>query len=114
MGFGAGYIAAKKYGAEIIDPKPYAVGLLRKVYETYNHLREVIPTIGYNPQQLKDLEETLNKIPAETVILGTPSKITSVISINKEVVHVRYEIIEQSNPTLKEIIEEFCKKQGIF
>jgi len=114
LGFGAGYIAAKKYGAEIIDPKPYAVGLLRRIYETYNHLREVIPTIGYNPQQLKDLEETLNKIPAETVILGTPSKITGVISINKEVVHVGYEIIEQSNPTLKEIIEEFCKKQGIF
>ena len=113
LGFGAGYVAAKKYGAEIVNPKPYATGLIRKAYEIYGHLKEVVPTIGYNPQQLRDLEETLNKVPAETVVLGTPSKITSIININKKVVHVKYEIVEHSNPTLKEIIEEFCKKHGI-
>ena len=112
--YAAGYVAAKKYGAsEIVNPKPYAVGLLKKIYEIYDHLKEVVPTIGYSQQQLKDLEETLNRIPAETVVLGTPSKIANIISINKEIVHVKYEIVEHSNPALKEIVEEFCKKQGI-
>ena len=113
LGFGAGYIAAKKYGAEIVDPRPYAVGLIKKIYEIYRHLKEVVPTVGYNPQQLKDLEKTLNNIPAESVILGTPSRIDTVININKPIINVRYELVERNNPTLKEIVESFCKKYGI-
>jgi len=113
LGFGAGYIAAKKYGAKIVDPKPYAVGLIKEIFEKYKHLREVVPTIGYNPKQLKDLEETLNMTPVKAVVLGTPSKIDTVININKPVIRVRYELVELGNPTLEQIIDDFIKKKGL-
>ncbi len=111
LGFGAGYIAAKQLGAKIVNPKPYTVGILREVYAKYSHLREVIPTIGYNKKQLKDLEETLKKVPAETIILATPIKLHKIISLSKPFVKVSYHLKELSNPTLEEIMSIFLQNK---
>lgn len=109
LGFGAGYIAAKKYGGIIIDPKPYAIGAIKETYSKYSHLKNIIPTLGYSKKQMKDLEETLNKTPAETIILGTQSKIHRYLNLNKPVTKVIYELKEQNKPTLRNIIEHFIK-----
>ncbi len=72
--YAAGYIAARKYNAEIVDPKPYAVGIIKETYAKYTHMGPVLPSLGYTPpEQIRDLEETIRRIPADVVIMGTPS-----------------------------------------
>ncbi len=109
--YGAGYVAAKKYGAaEIIDPRPFAVGIIKKMYEEYPHMKEVLPSTGYTPEQLRDLEETIKRINADAVVLGTPADITRLIEIDKPVVRVRWELVIREGPTIKEMIDEFLER----
>ncbi len=109
--YGAGYVAAKKYGAaEIIDPRPFAVGIIKKMYEEYPHMKEVLPSTGYTPEQLRDLEETIKRINADAVVLGTPADITRLIEIDRPVVRVRWELVIREGPTIKEMIDEFLER----
>ncbi len=108
--YAAGYVAARKYGAEIVDPKPYAMGIIRRMYEEYPHMGPVVPTTGYTPEQLKHLEETLRRIPAEVVVVATPARIEEMIEIEKPVVRVSYELIVREGPSIKEIVDEFLER----
>ncbi|MCD6487867.1 MAG: GTPase [Desulfurococcales archaeon] len=109
--YAAGYVAAKKYGAkEIIDPRPYAVGIIKKLYEKYPHMSAVLPSLGYTKEQLRDLEETLKRIPADTIILGTPSDVTRLINIDKNVVKTSFRINIVEGPTIKDMVDEFFVK----
>lgn len=92
MAFGAGYNYAKRAGGEIIDPKPSAVGSLKEIFEKFTHLKEVLPAMGYFGQQLKDLEESINKSGAEVVVAGTPIDIKRVIKPSIPVLHITYNI----------------------
>ncbi len=108
MPYGAGYIAAKKYGAaEVVDPRPYAVGMLKRVYSEFPHMGPVLPTVGYNEEQRRDLRETINRVPCDVVLLGSPSLIYRYIEVDKPFVRVRYELVERGSPTLAEIVEEW-------
>jgi len=107
MSYGAGYIAAIKYGAaEIVSPKPYAVGTIAETYEKYGQVEEVLPAMGYSEQQIKDLEETLNRVPADVIVSGTPINISRLVKVNKPIVRVMYELEEIGKPTLKDVITE--------
>jgi len=109
--YGAGYIAAKLYGAsEIIDPRPYARGTLKQVYEQYTHIGPVIPSLGYTEEQLHDLSETIKSIPADLVIVATPAKLEDLIEFNKPIVRVRYELEIESGPTISDIVDEFLER----
>ena len=109
--YAAGYVAAKKFGAEeIIDPRPYAVGILKGLYQEYPHMKEVLPSTGYTPEQLRDLEETVKRVPADVVVLGTPADITRLITIDKPVVKVRWELKVVEGPTIPEMIAEFLER----
>ena len=111
MRYGAGYVAAKKFGAkEIIDPRPYAVGSIKKTYQKYNHLDLILPAMGYGEKQIKELEETLNKADADTVIIGTPIDLRRLINLNKPAVRVRYELQEIGKPTLEDLLKPFIEK----
>ena len=94
MAFGAGYNYAKKHGAEIIDPRKSAVGSLKKIFEKYQHLKEVLPAMGYYGQQLKDLEDSINNSGAEVVVSGTPINLKRVIKVDIPVLHITYNIKE--------------------
>ncbi len=107
--YGAGYVAALKYGAKVVDPKPYAKGIIRKIYEAYNHIGPVLPSIGYTKQQLNDLEETINSIRCDVVVLGTPADISRVIKIDKPVVKARFNLKIVEGITIKEIVNEFIR-----
>ncbi len=112
MGYGAGYIAARAYGAEVVDPRPAAVGSLQAAYAAYPHLRYVLPALGYTPQQLSELEETLNRIEADVVVFGTPADLRKVLrNLNKPAVRVTYEI-EERTPQLREIVEDWLVRMG--
>ncbi|MCX8094734.1 MAG: GTPase, partial [Caldisericia bacterium] len=111
MAYGAGYIAAKKYGAkEIVDPRPYIKGSIKEAFMKYPQITQILPALGYGEEQLKELEEVINSIPADLVIVATPINLARVIKMNKENVRVQYELQEIGKPTLKEIIEEKFKK----
>jgi predicted GTPase len=107
MKFGAGVIAAKKYGAaEIVDPRPFTSGKIRKTYETYPDIGTVLPAVGYGEQQIKDLEATINNVPCDLVIIATPVDLTRIISINKPMLKVGYELQEIGKPDLKDLIKK--------
>jgi len=109
--YGAGYVAAKKYdAAEIVDPRPYAVGVIKKMYEEYPHMAEVLPSTGYTPEQLRDLEETIRRADADVVIIGSPADISKLIKIDKPYVKVSWELKIVEGPSMKEIIDEFLER----
>ncbi|KUK81662.1 MAG: GTPase-like protein [Petrotoga mobilis] len=108
MTYGAGFIAAKKFGAsEIIDPRPYAVGSIVNTYKKYTHLDKILPAMGYGKKQIKELEESINKSDAEVVIIGTPIDLTRIMDIKKPTVRVTYELQEIGKPDLEEVLSNF-------
>ncbi len=111
MSFGAGYVAALKFGAkEIISPKPYAVRSIKQTFKKYPQIELVLPAMGYSKKQVRDLEETLNKIPCNIVIGATPIDLSKVVKVNKPVVRVIYEIEEIGKPDLEDVIDQFLRK----
>jgi len=108
--FAAGYVAAERYGAtEIVDPRPYAVGSLKTVFEKYTHMKNVLPSLGYGSEQIKELEKTINSVVCDSVVLGTPSDLTNFMKINKPYAKVNYELKELTTPGLKEIMKQKIK-----
>ena len=108
--YGAGYVAAEKYGAEIVDPRPYAVGVIKRMHEEYPHMGPVVPSTGYNARQMKDLEETLNRVNADIIINGSPVDLGRVLRLNKPVVNVRYRIKVVNGPSIEELVEMFLER----
>jgi len=106
---GAGYLAARQYGCSIVDPRKYAVGSLKEIYKRYP-LEIVIPAMGYSDKQIKELEDTINRIEADAVIIGTPINLQKFIKIDKPSVRVSYDIRELGKPDLESIVSEFIKK----
>jgi predicted GTPase len=91
MTFGAGRVAAEKYGAaSIVEPRPHAVGSIRETYEKYPHMTELLPAMGYFPEQIADLEATIRATACDVVLVGTPFDITRKLRIDKPSVRVRY------------------------
>jgi predicted GTPase len=106
MAYGAGYVAARRFGAaEIVDPRPFAVGSIRGTFEKYPSTGPVLPAMGYGAQQTRELEETINKMDVDLVIIGTPIDLLRVIQINKPSQRVRYELQEIGQPTLVDILK---------
>ncbi|WP_440059405.1 cyclic 2,3-diphosphoglycerate synthase [Thermogladius sp. 4427co] len=108
--YAAGFVAARKYGLEVVDPREYARGSLKEVYEKYKHIGPIVPSLGYNPQQLKDLEETLNNAPADAILLATPSDITALVKLNKPVIRVSFKVRIVEGPGFKDIIDRFLER----
>ncbi len=114
MRYGAGYVAAKRFGAkEIIDPRPYAVGSIIDTYKKYTHLDLILPAMGYGEKQMKELEETINNADCDIVVSGTPIDLNRVVKVNKPIVRVRYELDEIGKPDLEDVLNEFLKKHNL-
>ncbi|MCX8196158.1 MAG: cyclic 2,3-diphosphoglycerate synthase [Acidilobaceae archaeon] len=112
--YGAGYVAALKYGAaEIVDPRQYAVGVIADMYKEYPHMSKVIPSTGYTREQVRDLEETLRRVPADVIVSGTPIDLSRLVKLDKPIVRVLYEVDIVEGPTLEEAVEEFLERGGV-
>lgn len=110
MKFGAGRIAAERWEAkEIIDPRPYAVGSIVKIFEKYPHLSNVLPAMGYGKKQIKELEQTINNANVDLVIGGTPIDITRVLKSSKPIVRIRYDVGEETEKDLEKVADNFIK-----
>ena len=106
MAFGAGTVAARYAGAsEIIDPRPWAVGSIAEVYERFPHIGHVLPAMGYGDAQLRELEETINAIPCDVVVTGTPIDLGRLIDSRHPILHATYSLREIGEPTLEELLE---------
>jgi predicted GTPase len=112
MKYGAGTIAARLFGAsEVIDPRPYAVGTIAETYVKYPATGVLLPAMGYGDGQVKDLETTINQVPCDAVIIGTPIDLRRIIKIDKPSVRVQYSLAETTKPDLAEILNDFLKKR---
>jgi len=108
MPYGAGTIAARQHGAkEIIDPRPWAVGTIKETFEKYPKVGALLPAMGYGPEQVSDLEATINAVDCDLVIIGTPIDLNRIVNIQKPSVRVTYELQELGTPNLQTILKPF-------
>ncbi len=107
MAFGAGVVAARKFGAKgIVDPRPYAVGSLAEVYRQFPHLEQVVPAMGYSERQVADLQATLEAMPGDLFLSATPVDLGRVLHLSRPLVQVRYDYREMDgNPLARRILE---------
>ncbi len=106
MAYGAAWVAARRFGAaEIVDPRPYAIGSIQQTYTKYPTTGNVLPAMGYGEHQTHELQETINNAPADLVLIGTPIDLSRVIQINKPYQRVRYELQEIGQPNLEDILK---------
>jgi predicted GTPase len=107
MRYGAGVVAAKKHGAaEIVDPRDYAVGTLKDTYAKYD-IGDILPAMGYSDQQLKDMEQMVNSVPADVVVVASPIDLRHLLDIQKPAVRVVYDLVEEpGSPTIADALKK--------
>jgi len=114
MPYGAGALAARQYvAAELVDPRPFAVGSLKSVFKSYPHLTQILPAEGYFPEQLKDMEATIQQTPCDLVLVATPIDLSRLILISQPVLRVSYRVEDWGEPTLEQVIKEFLRRQTL-
>lgn len=97
---------AKRAGAQIIDPRPYAVGEIAEAYEKYPHIRDVLPALGYADAQLADLRSTIERIPCDAVLIATPVDLSRVVSIEQPTVRVTYSFEERGTQYISQLLRK--------
>ncbi len=108
MPYGAGMIAARQFGAsEIINPRPWAMGSIQETFEKYPKVGPLLPAMGYGPEQIRDLEATINAVNCDLVIIGTPIDLNRIVNIQKPTVRVTYELQEIGSPNLNTVLKPF-------
>ena len=106
MAYGAGWVAARRFGAaEIVDPRPFAVGSILQTYRDYPSTGDILPAMGYGEEMVRELEQTINNADVDMVIIGTPIDLAGLLKINKPSQRVRYELQEIGQPTLTDILQ---------
>ncbi len=110
MSIGAAYVAAKNAGAKIIDPRPYVMGTMKEVFEEFPHITEIVPAMGYNDEQIEDMEKTLNRVKCDIILNGSPIDLEKLIKANKPIIKVRYDIESIRSPTVEEVLDNFINK----
>lgn len=113
MPYGAGALAARAAGAaELVDPRPFAVGSIAETFASYPHLTEVLPAMGYSRRQLAELEETIRSTKCDAVVVATPIDLARLIDIPHPTVRATYEVVDVSSPTLDDVVDAFLRQQG--
>lgn len=107
MDLGAGTLAARKYGAkELIDPKPFASGSLKETFKEYPHIPNLLPAMGYGPNQVEDLKKTIENCSPEGVVIGTPIDLRRLIDFAVPTTRVTYELQELGSPNLEDVLTD--------
>jgi predicted GTPase len=107
MAYGAAVLAAKQHGAaDLVDPRPFAVGSIRETFARYPHVSELLPAMGYGRRQMEELRETIARSDADLVLIGTPIDLRRVIELDKPALRVTYRLQELGEPTLAGILLE--------
>jgi predicted GTPase len=108
MTYGAGIVAAQKYGAaEIVDPRSAAVGSIKATFEKYSHLDKVLPAMGYGDAQIHDLSQTISRIDCDLIVSATPIDLNRLIQTKQPMLPVGYELEEIGSPNLEDVLQKF-------
>jgi predicted GTPase len=108
MTFGAAHLAARRFGAaKIVDPRPYAVGTIRATFDKYPHLTEVLPAMGYGDRQVKDLQATIEAVPCDLVLVGTPLDLARLVRTSRPMNRVTYNLDPEATRALEGIVDKF-------
>jgi predicted GTPase len=110
MAFGAGTVAARKYGAKIVDAEKHAAGSIKEVYRKYPHLKNILPAMGYSQHQVKELERTINRAECDIIIDGSPVNLSRILKTGKPIINVRYQLGEIGRPNLETVLSDFLKR----
>jgi len=105
-----GFVAATNSGAIIVDPRPYITGTMKTVFEEFPQITQIVPAMGYNDQQIKDMEDTLNKADCEYIIDGSPIDLEKLINSRTPIIRVSYDIEAVKSPTIEETLDKFIEK----
>jgi predicted GTPase len=106
MKYGAGTVIVNKLGAkEIVDPRPFTVKSISETFKKYPNIGVLLPAMGYGEEQIKDLEETINKTDCDSVVIGTPIDLGRILKINKPHTRVMYELEEVGANTLESVLK---------
>jgi len=101
-------VAARQYGAsEQVDPHSFAVGSIEGTFRRFPHLKGLLPAMGYDEQQCRELEETINRTPCDLVLVATPVDLAGLLHLNKPSLRVEYEVVETTRPDLHAILANF-------
>jgi predicted GTPase len=112
--YGAGYVAAKLYGAaEIIDPRLSAPADLLALYQKHPHIGPVLPDVGYAKSQRDLVKETIERSSADVVLVAAPLDLKSLLELDRPVVRVRYDFAEQDEPRLTSLVRDFLRNRGL-
>ena len=105
MSFGAGTVAARQGGAaELVDPRPGAVGSIAETLARYPQVKNVLPAMGYSALQLRELEATIDAADCDVVVTGTPFDLGRLITVRHPLRHATYELQELGEPTLESVL----------
>ncbi len=110
MAYGAGFIAASRAGAQIVDPRPFAAPLIAEIYARYPHIGAVLPAVGYSQAQITALAQTIAASPVDVVVAATPIDLARLISIERPVVRAMYEFAEAGEPKLADLLDAFLAR----
>ncbi|GAH68253.1 unnamed protein product, partial [marine sediment metagenome] len=111
MPYGAGTIAAQRLGArEIVDPRPYTVDSIAATYKKYPKIGRLLPAMGYGNEQIKDLQETVDNVPCDGIVIGTPINLGRLLSFKVPFTRVYYELQEIGSPTLTSLLKDFLAR----
>ncbi len=113
MAYGAGYVAASRAGAQIVDPRPYAAPTIAGIYAAYPHIGPVLPAMGYTAAQLEALSATLAAMPVDYVLAATPADLARLIQIDKPVLRTHYDYAELDSPGLADHVRDFLAACGL-
>lgn len=106
MKYGAGTVAAERLKAkEIVDPRPFTVNSISDTFKKYPNIGILLPAMGYGDEQIKDLEETINKTDCDSVVIGTPIDLGRILKINKPSTRVMYELQEIGENTCESVLK---------
>jgi predicted GTPase len=108
MTFGAAVLAAKAHGAaELVDPRPFAVGSIARTLEEWPHINGLLPAMGYGQDQMEELRQTIERSDADLVLIGTPIDLRRVMDFDKPALRVTYKLQELGEPTLADLLAEY-------
>jgi predicted GTPase len=110
MSYGAGTVAARRFGAaEVVDPRPAAIGSIAAAFHRYPNLGKTLPAMGYGPAQIRELEQTIEATDCDSIIAATPIDLRRVLRVSRPVQRVRYELQEIGQPTLAEVLAPLAR-----
>jgi predicted GTPase len=111
MKLGAAVVASQRGGAaELVDPRPWLVGTLKKTFEEYPDIGPILPAMGYSDEQVNDLREVIRRADCDAVVVGTPIDLAKLIEMDKPNTRVRYTIEERGTPTLADVVDRFLEQ----